>query len=69
MTFGRPYIGTTAPEDRPLLHFLIVTEAKVPQFISVTLREGLDFIDDLDEEFGSNHIVATESTWPDGSPR
>lgn len=62
--FGKPW----EPETGRLLHFLILVVEDAPdnvaprgkEFVSVTLREGLDFIDgDLDVEFGEFFIVAT----------
>lgn len=46
-----------------LLHFLILV-VETREFVSVTLREGLDFIDgDLDTEFGEVYILETDQSW------
>lgn len=55
MTFGVPYNdGVTGR----MLHFLILTEDK--EIVSASLREGVDFLDDLAADFGPEfYVLAT----------
>jgi hypothetical protein len=39
------------------LHFLILTGSR--EIVSVTLREGVDFLDELDADFGAYYILET----------
>lgn len=45
------------PTGREITALLLLVPSK--EFIAVTLREGEDFWDDLDEEFGDFYILET----------
>lgn len=64
---------TLTPKDthdhrRRYLYFLVLVtdNPHVPvgdALVSVTLREGEDFLDDLYAEFGDLYVLATEEGW------